>query len=310
MIFDRRRIPADASITMTPARDGWPLRTYFQPARGAVRGSILWLGGRGDIFEKYLECFDAWTGTGRSVTSFDWRGQGGSGRLGADPRIGHIDDFAPWIADLAAFYDDWQAREPGPHYIIGHSMGGHLLLRALGERRIEPDAAILSAPMLGFDTGPLPFGLGVLISNMMARFTASDHAAWKNNEKPALPSASRQDFLTHDDARYADELWWKKENALFSLGPPSWTWLAAAYRSIARLRRPGSVEHISLPVLIVGTDGDQLVSPKAIRNFAARLPNARLVMLPKDAAHEVLRERDGPRDRAMAAIADFMDAHA
>jgi alpha-beta hydrolase superfamily lysophospholipase len=31
-------------------------------------------------------------------------------------------------------------------------------------------------------------------------------------------------------------------------------------------------------------------------------------MLGKEAAHEVLRERDGPRDRAMTEIAQFLDS--
>jgi len=293
---------------MTAARDGWPLRTYFQPAQGRPRGSILWLGGRGDIFEKYVESLNAWAAAGRSVTSFDWRGQGGSGRTGSDPRVGHIDDFAPWIDDLAAFYDDWRAREPGPHFVMGHSMGGHLLLRALAERRIAPEGVVLSAPMLGFDTGALPFGVAKALSALMARFTSSRHKAWPANEKPAPPSASRQAFLTHDDARYADELWWKAHDDVLVLGPPSWRWMAAAYRSIAGLRMPGVIEHIVTPVQIVATEGDELVSPQAIRDFAARLPHAQLLMLGPEVAHEVLRERDGPRDQAMSAIAAFMDA--
>src|SRR5256885_5327523 len=39
----------------------------------------LFQGGRGDIFEKYLESFSHWKGQGWTITSFDWRGQGGSG---------------------------------------------------------------------------------------------------------------------------------------------------------------------------------------------------------------------------------------
>lgn len=309
MIFDRRRLPSDAIVSITSARDGWPLRTYYQPAKGNVRGSILWLGGRGDIFEKYLESLDQWSQAGWSVTSFDWRGQGGSGRLGSDPRVGHVDDFAVWIDDLAAFFDDWRAREPAPHFVVGHSMGGHLLLRALSEGRIDPVGIVLSAPMLGFNAGPMPFSLAASVAHLMARITKSRHAAWSSNEKPTLPGASRQHFLTHDDARYADELWWKQQDPSLPLGPPSWRWLDAAFRSIAILRRPGSVEHIAQPILIIGTDGDQLVSPRAIRDFARRLPCGKLLMLGNDCAHEILREADMYRDPAMAEIANFLDAH-
>ena len=53
---------------------------------------------------------------------------------------------------------------------------------------------------------------------------------------------------------------------------------------------------------MIGTRGDQLVSPAAIPHFAARLPNCTLKMFEPDVAHEILRERDGPRDEAIALI--------
>lgn len=307
MPFDRRALPADSIVAMAPAADGWPLRTYRQPARGTVRGSILWLGGRGDIFEKYLEAFDHWARRGWGVTSFDWRGQGGSGRLGPDASIGHADRFAPWIDDLARFYADWRGGMPGPHIVMGHSMGGHLVLRALAERRIAPDRVVLVAPMLGFDTGALPFAVAAGFARTMARL-ARVRRAWKHNERPGPPSASRQGYLTRDADRYADELWWKERDPSLALGPPSWAWLGAAYRSIGRLRRAGAVEQVTTPVLILGTDGDKLVSPAAMRAFAARLPDTELFMQGAHVAHELLREADDARGPALAAIDAFIDS--
>lgn len=306
MSFDRREFPVNSQRCMTPAADGWPLRTYTQPAIGRPRGSILWLGGRGDIFEKYVETLDGWSHGGWGITSFDWRGQGGSGRIGGNPAVGHIDDYATWISDLAAFYTDWVAREPGPHVVMGHSMGGHLVLRALAERAITPDKVVLVAPMLGFDTGIVPFPIAFWVARIMARLRSDIRPAWKRNEKPSPPQASRQAYLTHDPDRYADELWWKKENPVLALGPPSWGWLAAAYRSIAGLERRAAVEGITTPILILCAQEDQLVSATAIHRFAARLPNATLVVFGDDTAHEILREADGPRDRALAAIAEFL----
>jgi len=307
MTFDRRTIPAAAGFSMTPARDGWPLRTYVQPPRGKpARGSILWLGGRGDIVEKYIEAIDDWARAGWHVTSFDWRGQGGSGRNGPAPMVGHIDDFAVWIDDLADFFAVWAGREPGPHIVMGHSMGGHLVLRALAERRIAPDRAVFVAPMLGFDTRGLPFGLAATIVRVLGRVAGPAKPAWKTNERPAPPSASRQAFLTNDVERYADELWWKAREPSLAIGPPSWPWLSAAYRSVQALNRPGAVEAIGTPILILCADADQLVSPTAIRNYAARLPNAKLVTFGPEVAHEILRERDPARDRALAAIEAFI----
>ena len=292
---------------MTPAADGWPLRTYAQPAVGAPRGSILWLGGRGDILEKYIETLDAWSRAGWVITSFDWRGQGGSGRVGGNPDVGHIDDYKTWIDDLADFYKDWSVRTPGPHVVMGHSMGGHLVLRAIAEKRITPDRAVLVAPMLGFETGIIPFPVAFWVARVMARVKNEMRPAWKRNEKPSPPNASRQGFLTHDIDRYADELWWKERDPSLALGPPSWAWLAAAYRSIAGLNRRGAVERLATPILILCAEHDELVSAKAIHRYAARLPNATLVVFGEDTAHEILREADGPRNRALSAIAEFLE---
>ena len=307
MTFNRRAFPANSAVSMTPARDGWPLRTYVQPAVGRARGSILWLGGRGDIVEKYIETLDGWSRAGWSITSFDWRGQGGSGRVGGNPNVGHIDDYATWIDDLAEFYATWAAHEPGPHVVMGHSMGGHLLLRALAEKRIAPDRVVLVAPMLGFETGIIPFPVAFWVSRVMAKIKNELRPAWKHNEKPSPPNASRRAYLSHDKDRYDDELWWKEKDPSLALGPPSWRWLASAYSSIAGMNRAGAVEHITTPVLILCAEEDQLVSAKAIHKFAVRLPNATLVVFGDDTAHEILREADGPRNRALAAISEFLE---
>lgn len=297
----RRSYPAGSRLESVPARDGWPLRSFEWLAESEPRGSILFQGGRGDIIEKYLELFDHWHREGWHVTAFDWRGQGGSGRMATDAHVGHCLDFGVWIDDLAAFFADWQARMPGPHIVMGHSMGGHLVLRALSERRIAPDAAVLVAPMLGFETKPLPLGLAAWLVRQLARLWP-ERAAWKVNERPAPRGASRQRFLTHDNDRYSDELWWKKEKPELELGPPSLKWLEQAYGSVLRLGKPGAVEQVAIPMFMIGTRGDQLVSPAAIPHFAARLPNCTLKMFEPDVAHEILRERDGPRDEAIALI--------
>jgi lysophospholipase len=303
----RRSYPADATLSATPAADGWPLRTLDRPSP-AHRGSILWVGGRGDIIEKYLECFAAWHDAGWHVTSFDWRGQGGSGRITDDPTLGHIDDFSTWIADLGRFWSDWVARTPGPHVLMGHSMGGHLALRAVIDKAVSPDAVVLSAPMLGF-AGSTPKWLTAIVAGTLGTLMPTTRA-WKQNERPAPADASRQAFLTHDADRYSDELWWKDKKPELALGPPSWGWMAAAARSFAVIDRSGAMEGVRTPVLILGTDGDRLVSPQAMRRAARRLPNADVLMLDKSAAHEVLREVDAARDRLMTRIDQFLETKA
>jgi lysophospholipase len=305
--FDRRAVPTGAAFSTRPASDGWPTRWFDWPAQAGspVRGSILFQCGRGDIVEKYLESFAHWHADGWHVSSFDWRGQGGSGRLTADPHVGHISDFGIWINDLADNWALWRDRTPGPHFIMGHSMGGHLVLRSLIEGRIDPDAAVLVAPMLGFEAGALPVNLVAGLVKCLARLWP-ERQAWKENERPTIAATRRQTFLTHDDARYADEMWWKSTKPELAMGPPSLSWLAQAHASTLATAAPGLLESVTTPLLLIGSQGDKLVSPAAIPRFAARLPNAQLKMFDPSAAHEILREIDSVRDEAMALIDRFL----
>jgi lysophospholipase len=309
MTFDRRAVPAGATIGRWAAPDGWPHRTLDWPSDGG-RGALLFLGGRGDVFEKYYEAFDRWHGAGWSIASFDWRGQGGSGRLSDDPMCGHAADFAPWIDDLAAFFEQWRARRSGPHAIVAHSMGGHLVLRALAERRIAPDAAVLVAPMLGLKSAPFGPRLAARIAALMCRIGKPERLAWKSNERPGVPIKGRQALLTHDPDRYQDELWWKRALPEIDIGPPSWAWVAQAYRSTLALEAAGRLESVTTPVLLLAAANDRLVDSAAIRRAAARLPNAKLRLWGPDSAHEILREADPVRDAALAEIDDFLARHA
>lgn len=294
-------------ISQWSAPDGAALRRFDMPAgEGGRRGSLLFQGGRGDIFEKYFEAFVGWRAAGWAITAFDWRGQGGSGRLGADPRIGHLVGFAPLIADLRGFWADWAATAPGPHVAIGHSMGGYLLLRGLVEGSIDPAAAVLVAPMLGVNASPFGAPLAERVAAGMLRIGRPDRAAWRDNERPHT-LATRQALLTHDPRRYGEEIAWKAERPELALGPPSWSWVLAALRETRQLRDDSRIDRLTVPLLILSADADKLVDPAATAAVAARLPAAELIRFGPESAHEILREADPVRDRALAAIDAFLD---
>jgi len=307
--IDRRAIPADASESCWTAPDGYALRRIDwrgSAANSAPRGSVLFLPGRGDNYEKYLETLEEWYRAGWLVTAADWRGQAGSGRLGNDAVTGHIDDFASWIADLEALWADWKTETPAPQVLAAHSMGGHLVLRALAERKVDPDAVVLSAPMVAF-AGPLPLAVGHAVARLMCATGDPARPAWKWNEKPGVVPALRQTLLSHDDDRYQDELWWREQRPELVMGPGSWGWVESAYSSMRGLLAPGNLERIAPPVLMLGVSKDRLVAMNAIEKAVRRLPEGELVRFGDEARHEILREVDAVRDRAMAAVAEFLD---
>lgn len=309
--FDRRAIPIEAVETRWQAPDGHAIRRIDWPGAGSTgqppRGSVLFMPGRGDAYEKYLELLDHWHRRGWHATAADWRGQAGSGRLGLDEVTGHVDDFAIWIDDLAALWADWKASTPGPHVLAGHSMGGHLVLRALAERRVDPVALVLSAPMLGFRPRYIPDAFLDCLANRLAALGDRRRPAWKWSEKPGVPPEDRIELLTFDRDRYADELWWRKARPEIVMGPASWGWLASALSSARLLQRPGVLEAIEAPVLLLAASEDRLVEFGAIERAARRLPCAQIERFGTESRHEILREADPVRAMAVAAIDDFLD---
>lgn len=311
ILTDRRAYPEGLRVSRWRAPDGWDHRRFDWPADPArpVRGSMIFQAGRGDYFEKYIETLDEWRRAGWNLRGFDWRGQAGSGRFLSDPTVGHVESFDIWVEDFARFLEAWRVETPGPHVVVAHSMGGHIVLRQLVEQRPTIDGVVLSAPMLEMSGRPLGQRFGRLLARLCVRIGWADQHAWQENERPSLPGSSRQRLLTHSAERYEDEMSWREKLPDLRIGPPSWQWVAAAFASSARLFAPGLLEGFATPVLLIGAAQDRLVNPEAIRRAAARLPNSELIM-DRDALHEVFREADEIRGPIIEAIRRFLDENA
>ena len=296
--------PEDAAFSEWTAPDGMTLRRMDWPAKGRRkrRGSLFFASGRSDFIEKYLEVYADLRDRGWDVTTFDWRGQGGSRGPGEE----RLDaSFDPFIEDLAALLADWRQTTPRPHVAMGHSMGGHLLLRTIIDRKPALDAAILTAPMLNVNSAPIPIRIAPDIADTMYWLGLGRVPMWKAPPAMLAPGGRRNRNLTHSPERYADELFWWGARPDFNTGPPSFGWMRAAFRSRAATFTAEKLAQVELPILIVAAEKDRLVSAEAIREAAALLPHAELEMMP-DAAHEILRDADGPRDRALARIDAFL----
>lgn len=303
-----RRIPSGGRESVWTARDGHALRLLdLGPVPDRQRGTLLMMPGRADTYEKWLETLDHWHRAGWRCFAADWRGQARSGRFGDDPMTGHVEDFVPWLDDLTDLCADLKAEHPGPFVLVGHSMGGHLCLRAVAEGRLAPDALVLTAPMLGLLPSWVPSLALRAAAALITHLGDPRRPAWKRQDSPDLLQHARMLLLTHDVERFADEDWWYAERPDLRVGAPSWRWIEQALVSIRVLERPGMLEAVRVPVLIMATRKDGLVSWPAIRRAAARLPNCRLIVFGEEARHEILRESDPVRNRALDAMADFLD---
>jgi lysophospholipase len=295
----RRRLPPDMVVERWIGPGGWDHRSFRLAPEGKARGELLFLGGRGDFFEKYIESFELWREAGWAVSGFDWRGQGGSGRLQPGNSC-HIDDFAIFIADLTAFCSEWRATSAGPHAAIGHSMGGHVLLRAVIEGKASADGIVLLSPMLGIRAGPLAGKALHAVASLGRAPLLRGQPIWRGQRSPA-PGR-----VTSCPERQADKLWWKSVQPELGRGGPTWGWLAAATASIAELELDLRERPPSAPGLLLAAAGDPIVDPAAIDRAAQLLPTFDYRRI-HHAGHELLRERDGPRIEAMTHIAAFLD---
>lgn len=300
----RRVHPEGARFHDWQASDGMAIRRmdWPAPARGKKRGSLLFVNGRGDFIEKYLETYAGWHRQGWAVTSFDWRGQGQSRGPGAEKALA---DFDILIDDLAALIADWKSAGPGPYVVVAHSMGAHLLLRTIIDREPALDAVILTAPMLEVNSAPIPIRIAPDIADTMYWLGFGGWGMWKTPPSMLVPGARRNRNLTQSRERYEDELYWWSTDPAMNIGPPSWGWMRAAFRSRAATFTPEKLGAVTVPILIIAAEKDRLVSAAAIREAVALLPNVELEMMP-DAAHEILRDSDPVRDRALARIDAFL----
>jgi lysophospholipase len=294
----RRSIPKGMTFTEWRAEDGWPLRSFAWRQAGSPRGSMLFLTGRGDFIEKYLEVLIHWHEAGWNLAGFDWRGQGGSGRLLRDPLICHQVDFDPMVGDLAGFVDQWAKTTPGPHVIVAHSMGAHLTLRMLARGGQPIDAAVLASPMIDIRVMGVPgWALG-WIAGAASLIGLSERRI------------SRRDVgdvggrMTSCPERRADKAWWKATRPELASGVASWNWVRAARTSIRRLR-PEQIARITIPVLVLTSEKDPVVDVRAIKKLARTLPHGELMSVP-GGGHELLREADARRLPVIARIDAFL----
>lgn len=285
-------------------RDGWRLRSIAWPVTSPGRGSILFIGGRGDFVEKYAESYWHWRDRGFGLAAFDWRGQGLSGRLGDTPDKGHSTGFDILVADLGEQVAWFRERLPPPHFAVAHSMGGHLLLRHLSANPGSLDRAVLLSPLMGMVAAPVgPWLARIIATVQVARGKAGDYAPGAG---PAQTSdAVRARRLSGDPDRVADEGYWVEHDPGLRIGGVTNGWLAAAFASLGALTARGVLERVTTPLLILTAANDRLVDSAAAARLAKRLPHGRVEVIP-GAAHELLREADAIRDPVLARIDGFL----
>ncbi len=305
----RNPVPSGAVVGTFAGYDGAALRyARWDATRSPRRGTVCLFQGRAEFIEKYCETIADLRRRGFAVATLDWRGQGRSARLLADPYKSHVDDFAEYDKDLIRFMKDIVLPDCPPPYVgLAHSMGGNILLRAATQRGSWFSHIVLTAPMIAFadEKVGFPQPLAYAYAEVFARVGLSSAYVLGGNGVPAEQGSFEGNGLTSDFER------WSRTRAVLEaapdlgLGSPTIGWLRAAYRVCHMIAEPDFAASVHVPVLMLAAGQDKIVSTRAIEELGVRLKVGSHLLLP-GALHEILQEADPIRQRFWAAFDAYL----
>lgn len=288
------------------AGDGVRLRAGLW-AREAPKGTVLLFPGRTEYVEKYGRTASDLASHGYATFAIDWRGQGLADRLLPDSMSGHVHEFTDYQRDVAAMLDAaGELKLPKPWFLLAHSMGGCIGLRALIEG-MPVNACAFSGPMWGIRIAealrPVAWSL-----SWSSRQIGMGHvyAPGSGSESYVLAEPFETNKLTYDRDMYSYMQNHLRAHPELGLGGPSLRWLHEA------LRECRALSHLPSPDMpcktVYGADEDIVDVPR-IRDRMARWPGGQITEI-AHVKHEVLMERAETRREIVRSFCDFFGAAA
>ncbi len=285
--------------------DGLRIRAGYWPQDGA-KGTVLLFTGRTEFIEKYGRIAREMAARGYAMAAVDWRGQGLSDRMADDRGLGHVEAFGDYQHDVAAFVDYARAANlPKPFYLIAHSMGGGIGLRALIDG-LPFKAAAFSAPMWGIQASLSLRSVMWGVTTLSRRFNLDGNITPGQTSDITLgetPFAENE--LTNDPEMYAYMQEQVRKYPDLGLGGPSLRWVNEALwetRRLAALPAPPTPA-----ITFLGTD-ETIVDPDRIKTKMAQWSNGTLTVIP-GGKHEMMMESPAIKDPILDAIAAHFNAH-
>lgn len=299
-------VPENAFVGGITAADGRKLRyARFTATSRPLKGTIILLQGRNECVEKYFETIRDLAGRGFGVATLDWRGQGGSDRLLADPQRGYVDSFSDYAGDLEQFFEEVVLPDcRGPFFVLGHSTGSLVALLAAPSMVNRVQRMMLCVPLLAF--------VGFKVSmTTMRRASAMLYALGLggmylgSGARPPEPTPFAANVLTTDHSRYRRNTLLYQTYPNLALGGPTVAWIRAASIAIDTVTSPEFMARVQIPTLLIAAGADEVVSTPAIEAYARRLRGASMLTI-DGARHELLQEADIYREQLFGAFDAFI----
>lgn len=252
-----------------------------------ARGTVLIFPGRTEYVEKYGVVAAGFASRGLASIAIDWRGQGIADRLLDDPLTGHVERFSDYQKDVASLMRAARSLNlPRPYFLVAHSMGGAIGLRAVIEG-LGVQAAVFTGPMWGINISPLLRLPARILSTMMPKINQGHRLPPGSTNTPyVLAEPFEDNVLTTDPEMFAmmhDQLIAHPE---MKLGGPSYVWLREALAETAHLAERAAPK---LPCLTYVGTNERIVDVPRIHERMASWKGGELRVIERG-EHEILME--------------------
>ncbi len=265
--------------------DGLRLETRFWRPATPPFASVLIVHGYAEHQGRYQHVVECFVKSGLSVVSFDLRGHGRSeGRRAFVTRFDHyVDDLMAVLAAAEVHFD-------GPTFLLGHSVGGLITVKACLQARPKIRGVVLSSAALKIsdDFSPLLQRVAALV-----RYVA-----------PNLKTTKIDDRLRSRDEQVGQD---------FRTDPLNYHGgIVAAYgyetlQAIKQLQT--QFEQFDLPVSIWHGADDKLIDPQGSIDFHRRCRSTdKELHILSELRHEILQEPE--RDEILPEMVAWMRARA
>ncbi|KPN62888.1 lysophospholipase [Aliiroseovarius crassostreae] len=294
--------PEGGSAYWVYAKDRVRLRVGLWKPDSPQKGTVFVFPGRSEYIEKYGRTITELSKLGFGTFLIDWRGQGLADRSTTDAMTGHVDRFSDYHKDVAAMIEAAEELSlPKPWYLIGHSLGACIGLRALIDG-FPMSACAFTGPMWNIKLPAVKRAAAWPLS-WAAQTLGKGHiyAPGTDGTSYVLSTPYEANRLTNDAEMY--EYYIRQATTLtdHQIGGPSLGWLFQTLKETKALSKVASPE---IPCITFCGEQDEVVEISAVRDRMSRWPGGRLEMIP-NARHDVFSEVPEIRNGVVARIGEL-----
>lgn len=262
--------------------DGTRLHLHDWPV-AQPRARLLFVHGLGEHGGRYAKLAGELNALGISVRGYDQRGHGLSG--GARGAVPNRDALA---RDLLQVFDAYTSEAADTPFLLGHSMGGLVVVHATVLLGLKPRGLVTSSPALATWASPFDRWLAGTLQNLLPNLPVGNGLKRdKLSHDANVVNAYRTDSLVHN------KITPRLAQYFFEAGPQ-----VVANAGI-----------LGVPTLLQVAGSDALVNPVGAREFAALAPPQLLEAREyADAYHEIYNEAEPLRTQVVADLTRWLQA--